>query len=703
MLGLNSKVFNLGMVFLFSIVYGFGFLQLASSYPQDSLTIGSSIWIVPGDYPNIQSALNGANSGDTILVAAGVYTESLDFGSKDITLQSQEGATQTIISSSGGTAVTIGPGGKIIGFTISKGFASFGAGMSVIGAGTYIKSNIFEENYQGSGGFGAAIGGNSASPLIEGNIFRLNSCDSQWLSGVVGFVNSSSPVVINNIFENNPCRAINFTLPTGNSPQVINNTIVSNAVGIRVDGRIPTSLQVFRNNIIYQNDIGLQVDFGTAANNPTWENNLVFSNTVDYAGIDNQTGINGNLSIDPRLRDPASADFRLRLDSPAIDWGSNNGCSALDFRGVARPQGAGCDIGAFEFALGSLAVSKDAVPSPVLSGGQLTYTIRITNTDIGDLEIANLHVTLTDTLPSQIISGLTSAGAVISPDEIITWTPVISAPGGIWNETIVVTVTPGYAGWLTNTVQATSEEGPSGIYTATTLSLAPYLEVSKQATPAPVQAGALLTYTIRVTNTGTMDLHATITDTLPAQLTSGRTSSGTVMLPGQPFTWTAFIPAGDVWRETAVGTVAWGYTGTLTNVVQVTTLEGATGIYTATTQAQVTPALTVTKQANSITVRAGEQLTYTIRITNTGNITLTGIVTDTLPLQVVPSGVQTWMLANLSPGNVWAQSIAVTVTRGYSGTLINRVQVTTQEGAKGETQVILNAIGYQVYLPIVLK
>jgi len=234
------------------------------------------------------------------------------------------------------------------------------------------------------------------------------------------------------------------------------------------------------------------------------------------------------------------------------------------------PRVGRCDVGAYE-ASGPLQVIKYASPSPVQAGSQLTYTIRVTNNYTEDL-----HTTITDTLPPHIL-----------PSGTITWTPIITAPGGVWTETIVVTVTPGYAGWLTNTVQATSEEGLSGGYTATTLSLAPYLEVTKWATPDPVSAGA--------------------------------------------------------------------------------------------------------------------QLTYTIRITNTGNVALNGIVTDTLPLHVMPASVQPWTFANLSPGNVWTQPIVITVSRGYSGTLTNRVQVTTREGAWGETQVIVNAIGYQVYLPILLK
>jgi hypothetical protein len=48
-------------------------------------------------------------------------------------------------------------------------------------------------------------------------------------------------------------------------------------------------------------------------------------------------------------------------------------------------------------------------------------------------------------------------------------------------------------------------------------------------------------------------------------------------------------------------------------------------------------------------------------------------------------------------------TVVVTVTQGYSGTLTNRVQVTTLEGATGEAEVTVNAIGYQIYLPLVIK
>jgi len=61
----------------------------------------AATWNVPGDYATIQQAINAASAGDTILVAAGTYHESLSWSGKDLTLQGAgEGAS--IIDPSGG-------------------------------------------------------------------------------------------------------------------------------------------------------------------------------------------------------------------------------------------------------------------------------------------------------------------------------------------------------------------------------------------------------------------------------------------------------------------------------------------------------------------------------------------------------------------------------------------------------------------------
>jgi len=139
-----------------------------------------------------------------------------------------------------------------------------------------------------------------------------------------------------------------MTLPVGNTPSVINNTIVGNSGGgVRVDTRIPTSLQVFRNNILVSNSVGLFTEFGTAANAPTWTNNLVFNNTTNYSGIADQTGLNGNISVSPLFVNQAAMDFHLQAGSPAIGAGSPLGAPSTDFDG--NPRGSSIDMGAFQF------------------------------------------------------------------------------------------------------------------------------------------------------------------------------------------------------------------------------------------------------------------------------------------------------------------------------------------------------------------
>ena len=77
-------------------------------------------------------------------------------------------------------------------------------------------------------------------------------------------------------------------------------------------------------------------------------------------------------------------------------------------------------------------------------------------------------------------------------------------------------------------------------------------------------------------------------------------------------------------------------------------------------------------------------MTYTIYVTNTGNVTLTATVTDILPAFVtLPGGIITWTPSSIAPGGFWVHMFVVTVEVGYAGPLINVVQVSTIQGATG--------------------
>ena len=75
-------------------------------------------------------------------------------------------------------------------------------------------------------------------------------------------------------------------------------------------------------------------------------NNLFTDGTCFPVGSDQIVGAAG---LGP-LSDNGgpTATHALETGSPALDTADPAGCPATDQRGVTRPQGAGCDVGAYE-------------------------------------------------------------------------------------------------------------------------------------------------------------------------------------------------------------------------------------------------------------------------------------------------------------------------------------------------------------------
>jgi hypothetical protein len=88
------------------------------------------------------------------------------------------------------------------------------------------------------------------------------------------------------------------------------------------------------------------------------DKNIVFSNAAEYQ----QAPGTNYIYLDPKFVNPATGDFTLLFDSPAIDVGNPAFASYFDFNNVPRPQGAFPDIGAFEFVSGLISISISVDP-----------------------------------------------------------------------------------------------------------------------------------------------------------------------------------------------------------------------------------------------------------------------------------------------------------------------------------------------------
>ncbi len=149
------------------------------------------------------------------------------------------------------------------------------------------------------------------------------------------------------------------------------------------------------------------------------------------------------------------------------------------------------------------------------------------------------------------------------------------------------------------------------------------LQISKTDSPDPVSAGQTLTYTLTVTNAGTIPAkNVTVSDVLPSGLTvnSVTPSQGTWSAPA----WTiGTLAAGTNATLTISATVDPGFSGTtLTNTATVTTStpEENTGNNSATASTAVNSLadVSIEKTCTTSPVVAGQTVNYTLLVTNNG-------------------------------------------------------------------------------------
>ncbi len=327
---------------------------------------------VPGDQPTIQAGVNAAVDGDTVLVAAGVYTENVRFNGKEAILKSADGAAATIIEPLDPNISVIsfldseGRGAVIEGFRLQHDELASGVkceGTSpVIRSCEFINTNsqlyapgIFSTNGEPSviscvlTSCSIVISAPSIDTvLIQGNIVHDHRGDA------ISVGMSTAPVIItgNEIFDNDGGILI---AGSENGGVVSRNVVYNNTVrpGIMLYGMVDFEVSF---NTSYGNETGIVIDYDQAS--AYGGNNIVVNNIgvglydADHALTNNLVWGNGTpfanpphppntfIDADPKFVAPSSGDFSLTCESPAIDAGDP---------AMTDPDGSIADMGAISF------------------------------------------------------------------------------------------------------------------------------------------------------------------------------------------------------------------------------------------------------------------------------------------------------------------------------------------------------------------
>ena len=341
-----------------------------------------------------------------------------------------------------------------------------------------------------------------------------------------------------------------------------------------------------------------------------------------------------------------------------------------------------------------LTITKSGSPDTVLVGNNLTYTLTLTNGGPSDAT----GVVLTDTLPAAVDFVSASPGCVQSSGSVTCDINSLAAGG---NAAVTIVVAPNTAGELTNSASVTSDvtDPIAGNNTATVTNvaeLAADLELSKSVSPDPVLLGNNLTYTLTVTNGGPSDAtDVVLNDTLPAGVNFVSASDSCSEDNGTVICDIGSLLAGD--SATVVFVVTPESAGDLTNSASVTGSvtdpDDANNIATVTSSVNPSADLSVTKADSPDPVLVGNQLTYTVTITNNGpSDAIDVVVTDTPPRQAVLGSATASLGTCLETSEVVICDIG-TLANGDSVTLTLTVTPSAEVGGTTITNTVNVASG----------
>jgi hypothetical protein len=291
---------------------------------QNSTLSGNDSFMGPGGIHNYRGAL-------TVLTST-LSNNSTDFGGAG-GIANSWGTVTVIDSTFSGNEASVSGGGAILNtgpMTVTHSTFSGNSGLN--GGGILHMVDVLTvTNSTFSGNRASKEGGaidNEATMIVRNSTFSDNSADFR--GGAIANLNQATLTVQNSTFYGNSAdygggiyNANADTLYEASTLRLFNTLIAHTSRGGDCHGNVATS-----------------------------DHNLMQSTlAADTCGLSDNPG-NSRFGVDPLLG-PLTGDggppaHALLPGSPAIDAGNNATCLATDQRGIARPQGAACDIGAVE-------------------------------------------------------------------------------------------------------------------------------------------------------------------------------------------------------------------------------------------------------------------------------------------------------------------------------------------------------------------
>ena len=350
--------------------------------------------IAAGDC-TLRDAVNDAAAGDTINVPAGTYVLSAQLGGElvldaNMTINGA-GARSTVISGNNAVRVMRVSGATvgISGVTLTQGldpqttFTGGGAVHVSAGSTLAMADSAVTNSRSAFGGAGIYTNGNVQLSRVTVSGNQVNGTPGQ--GGGILHTSNNDPIRIlaisdstisGNSANGNGGGIYSAGSVVGLARTTIANNTAANGAGI-YKNLTPTSAATQINDTIISAATGAACAGLVSAFSGT--NNLASDTTCGVAPGTNPL-------IGPLLNNGGPTDTHaLAPTSPAVNAANPANCTGTDQRGIARPQGGACDIGAYEYRAPTLTVSTSVVNDQggTAEAAEFSVHVRAGGVDVG--------------------------------------------------------------------------------------------------------------------------------------------------------------------------------------------------------------------------------------------------------------------------------------------------------------------------------